>query len=288
MITLNNERTYGVEVEFLAPVSSQTELVVKLQSKINEHLGIDHPVQLNVAGYSNADSSKWRIKTDSSIVSGYPTREANENDIYHYGYEMVSPILQGDLSMKYLKVVMDAIEQVGGTVNRSCGLHVHVGVSDWKLKHFKNLYKRYQKFEKVIDSFMPNSRKENNNSYCRSIYNYTGRADFDEINSARNLRELSRKATGGDRYVKLNMQSFWKHGTVEFRHHSGTVNFSKIRNWVLVCLAMTKCADNQRSIKLGNVRTHKIQTFFNGLKSTGLIDKSIRLFYNKRVKQCTS
>ena len=35
------------------------------------------------------------------------------------------------------------------------------------------------------------------------------------------------------RYFKLNCQSFFRHGTIEFRHHSGTTDFAKIKNWIL-------------------------------------------------------
>lgn len=36
----------------------------------------------------------------------------------------------------------------------------------------------------------------------------------------------------GCRYHKVNLSSFWRHHTVEFRHHSGTTDFAKISNWV--------------------------------------------------------
>ena len=39
----------------------------------------------------------------------------------------------------------------------------------------------------------------------------------------------------GTRYVKVNAESFMRHGTVEFRQHSGTIEFEKISNWVKIC-----------------------------------------------------
>lgn len=36
----------------------------------------------------------------------------------------------------------------------------------------------------------------------------------------------------GSRYFKVNLMSFQRHGTIEFRQHSGTVNATKIANWV--------------------------------------------------------
>lgn len=45
-----------------------------------------------------------------------------------------------------------------------------------------------------------------------------------------------------NRYRKLNLQSFWQHGTVEFRQHQGTVEAEKACNWVRFCLRMVIAA----------------------------------------------
>lgn len=44
--------------------------------------------------------------------------------------EVVSPILAGDLGERAIFAVSEIIEKAGFTVNRSCGLHVHLGGSD--------------------------------------------------------------------------------------------------------------------------------------------------------------
>ena len=32
--------------------------------------------------------------------------------------------------------------------------------------------------------------------------------------------------------MKVNLEAYSRHRTVEFRQHSGTINFTKIENWV--------------------------------------------------------
>lgn len=44
----------------------------------------------------------------------------------------------------------------------------------------------------------------------------------------------------GSRYFKINFESFATHGTVEFRHHSGTTEYEKIVNWVKLTQAMVE------------------------------------------------
>lgn len=278
-MNLDNYRTYGVEVEFISNEFYQSELVHKLNQALPTY--ISNAPRIHEASYSNSNSRTWRIKTDSSVRGG------------RMGLELVTPILRTERDMDILKQILVLLERFHCDVNRSCGLHVHVGVSDWNLRKFKNLVKRWVKFESTFDSIQPRSRRGNTNSYCRS--NVDGIASnlfwaFKKINSARDVRELS-NIIQSSRYVKLNMHSFWKHGTVEFRHHSGTINPQKIDNWVRVCIAMTHLADNARSIKvkdtdLNDAYANKLSVLFNGLsKGCDLITSDIRRFYTKRRKQ---
>ena len=305
MNNLDNYRTYGVEVEFISPLS-QRELVEEINRNSRNHnsqsladLQFDMPI-VCISSYSNDDSSIWRIKTDGS-VSGRG-----------HGLELVTPVLKGEMDMLRLRKILTWLEEIGCTVNRTCGLHVHVGVSDWQVSQFKNLAKRYMKFETAIDTFMPRSRRSSQNSYCQSNAKYLAneiryRSQFDtcdlagmftKINKARTAKDVStaiQPRGHSGRYVKLNLHSFWTHGTVEFRHHSGTICGDKIDNWVRVCLAMTHLADSKRSIKAKSgdqIDTYqdKLSVFFNGLsKGCDLITTDIRRFYNKRRKAlCTN
>ena len=276
-MTFDTKRKFGVEVEFIS-VHTQSSTVSKINAYLDEH---NADFNVETAYYSDT-SNTWRIKTDSSIQEGYD-----------YGLELVTPVLQGQADYERLVLVLDAINSIDGVrVNRSTGLHIHVGVEDWKVSNFKNLVKRYAKFEKVLDSIMPESRRMNNGSYCRSNFNsrYSLKDIYNEIDDKDSTRTLISSASSG-RYVKLNLQSFWKHGTVEFRHHSGTTNSTKISNWLRVVMAMVECADARRSVKVATDDSvydndYTLTTFFNGLaKVSDLIDRRLRVFYNTRARR---
>lgn len=72
---------------------------------------------------------------------------------------------------------------------------------------------------------MPVSRR--NNRYCIGLKHVSD----ERIKSARTIDEL--KDMIGDRYHKVNLVAYSRHKTVEFRQHSGTTNFTKMRNWIL-------------------------------------------------------
>ena len=155
--------------------------------------------------------TEYRLATDCSISGSDPC-------------ECVSPILKGNTGERSLKAACEALASVGAQVNRSCGLHVHFGAAKLTDKHYVRIFKNYQMCEAVIDSFMPESRRGSANTYCKSIRG---------VSFANCTTKASVKmAMHHDRYYKVNAMSYDSHGTIEFRHHSGSTNYTKIIMWV--------------------------------------------------------
>jgi hypothetical protein len=106
---LISNRTFGVEAEFYN-ITPQTAIDAL------RAVGI---VAVN-AGYTHRIMSEWKIVTDSSVTStGTGTG---------YGLELVSPILRGRDGLEQVAKALDALRNAGAKVNKSCGIHVHVGL----------------------------------------------------------------------------------------------------------------------------------------------------------------
>ena len=163
-------------------------------------------------GYNHTTRPHWKLVTDGSL-SGINT------------FELVSPILVGEAGLRELEKVCWVLDLCDVKVNDSCGLHVHIDAAGFNMETWRNLALSYKHLEPVIDGFMPASRR--NNRYCRGL----GHVSDERIRSARTVDEL--KGRIGDRYHKVNLEAYSRHKTVEFRQHSGTTNFTKMRNWVL-------------------------------------------------------
>lgn len=195
-----NLLTFGVEIECFNVVR---DVLINEVSQRN--------VSIQSEGYNHTDNNHYyKIVSDASI-SG------------NNGQEVVSPILKGKDGLNSLKNVCDSLNAINAKVNKSTGLHVHFDASKISDAHFINIFKNYQAIERVIDSFMPNSRRANNNGYCASLRGL----NYDECETKSDVIRLNRT-----RYRKVNAESYLRHKTIEFRQHSGTTDYEKIANWI--------------------------------------------------------
>lgn len=209
------DRSFGIEIEAFGP--SINEVVSAIRAK---------GIECHAEGYNHTTRAHWKVVTDASVPGGF---------------EVVSPVLQGDDGLAQLKKVCEALKETNTRINRSCGLHCHIGASDISERSslWKHLFRNYARLEETIDSFMPVSRRARNNQYCQSMRV----ADFEtRLESASTLRQIENAITRQSRYFKLNSQSYWRHKTIEFRQHSGTIEFDKISNWVLFCARFVEYA----------------------------------------------
>ena len=138
--------TFGVEIECYNVIR---EMLIEASTA--------NGLQVRSEGYNHNDSRKYyKIVSDSSIQGN------NTN-------EVVSPILKGKRGLSSLKAICDSLATIDARVNKSCGLHIHIGASSLSDEHYCRLVRNYQKLERVIDTFMPMSRRGNNSRWCHTL-----------------------------------------------------------------------------------------------------------------------
>ena len=199
-------RRFGIEIE--AYNVDATALAAALNAA---------GIETRHEGYNHSTRAYWKIVRDSSIEG--------ENAL-----EVVSPVLEGEAGLKQVETVCGVLKKMNAYINKTCGLHVHFDAQNFDLRQWKNIYLNYAGFEKQIDELMPNSRRANNNEYCQSLNRISDLSE--KIKNATTLAGIER-VFGGNRYFKINPTSHARHNTIEFRQHSGTIEFEKISNWVL-------------------------------------------------------
>ena len=247
-------RKFGIEMECMLPrTQTQTSVAAAIAAA---------GVPCYNAGYSHSVSRSWKVVSDGSLSGGN-------------GMEIVSPPMEGEASLQQIATVCRVLNELGATVNRSCGLHVHVDANGLSIGALRKLAAIYIENENIIDSFMPMSRRGNNNTYCNSL----SRTNMQSLAVARNASDIAHAISHGNRYVKLNYTAFLRHGTVEFRHHSGTVDADKVNKWLVTCLRLVACAVKEADLPVSTIantqnasarpRNRRLATIYDAMQRPG-------------------
>ena len=211
-MTLPN-RKFGVEIEFIGITPSVA------QAAIN-----NAGVYCQYEDYNHATRSHWKIVRDGSVAVS-PGMDSNACG------ELVSPPLVGEAGVEEVRKVLSALSAAGATVNKTCGLHVHVDANDLNAGQILSVVHRYAHFENEINAFMPLSRR--NGRWAMTVGGDYVANLVRNVNRTGGLRLV---ALGLNRYYAVNLVSYARYGTVEFRQHSGSVNANKVSSWIQFCV----------------------------------------------------
>lgn len=204
-------RSFGVEIEFTR--CTQAAAAAAISTALG---GRD----VRTAGYhSSTTYNEWRIEHDGSV-----SRNGR-------GGEAVSPIMRGPEGLAEIKLVVDAIKSVGGSVDRRTGIHVHIDAGDLTGEQIARLMAAYVDRQEAFDRMVSPSRRGGH--YCAPM------PQNEKVEHEIALKRDRRPYHYGTRYRTVNLMSLHRTGTVEFRQHQGSLNATKIGAWVKMLLALT-------------------------------------------------
>jgi hypothetical protein len=206
--TFTSTRQFGVEIEFCTTKDRHAIAAILTQ----------HGINVQVESYNHTTRSHWKIVPDGSVVSGF---------------ELVSPPLSGMDGISQVQTALKALFDNECWADTSCGLHVHVDAAGLSGPDVVNVLRRYARHEETIDAIVPTHRR--NNQFARSVGpDFLMIEDYVRNNPNASTSEICERMT--NRYRKLNLASYVKHGTLEFRQHSGSLDGTKVANWIQFCV----------------------------------------------------
>lgn len=189
-------------------------------------------------GYYHSTGETWDVKTDASC-----------------GWEVASPKMELDadgLCMQLERACL-GLAAVSPRVDHTCGLHVHVDVSDFQWQDFQRLLALWARYEPFFFEMTPPSRRGAwGQSYCQPVRanSWRGLARRGPGNYWHNVQQALQATTQtafqqaivGLPRGALNVSGYARRGTIEFRLQGGSINYEKIRNWVVILLALVNRA----------------------------------------------
>jgi hypothetical protein len=211
-----------------------------------------------------------RVEKDGSVY----TDEDNKNNDTKYGGEVITSVLQGDNGLIKLQELVAELAK-RAKINSTAGVHVHVGKVDFSKKNIVLLYKLGLLIQDDLNNLLPPSRKSNVNEYCRALpsldlsFDKEGSNTYFKIMIEQYYNTIFKLSCGHNPTLKYNSSTNHPRGakvgydhtnirycwlnmipaifntrgneedkTVEIRNHSATLNFTKIKNWIKICVAL--------------------------------------------------
>jgi hypothetical protein len=191
------------------------------------------------------------------------------------GCEFVSPVLKGAEGLRQVVDVVAKIRAAGGTVNDSCGIHVHVGFNKQDTAAVERLLAVVANHEKAIYAVTGTKNRERGvgsrygTCWCQSIK---------QFGNARNALS-SPRGPASYRYNLVNLTSY--NPTVEFRAFSGSLNATKVVGYIRLCVGLTqKAMTAKRSCKFDSCSTRFRGRFSEGRAEVARMFTSLRWFGN--------
>jgi hypothetical protein len=201
-------------------------------------------------------------------------------------FEIAFPILSIDssLSWYYVNKVLTLLVNNNCSVKKCCGVHVHVGLkpistnitnddfTTLSIEKYrsnrtyvsqssssfndvldnaiiKDVVYRYAKHQLEINKIFPPSRT--NNSFCQGLDNCIDAikqcdGSIEALMNAIVNRNHAFRTNRNCKFFTVNLQSYARYGTIEFRQHGATLEMDKVKPFVMMLSNMFNHSINNR------------------------------------------
>ena len=198
-------------------------------------------------------------------------------------FEIAFPILSIDssLSWYYVNKVLTLLVNNGCNVKKCCGVHVHIGLKpistnitnddfttlsidkyranrtyisqssssfDDVLDNaiIKDVVYRYAKHQLEINKIFPPSRTNNRFASCLDLCIDAIKQCDGSITSLMDAIQRNGSTNRRSKFFTVNLQSYSRYGTIEFRQHSATLETDKVKPFVFMLANMFNHSINNR------------------------------------------
>lgn len=276
---------FGIEIEFTGITRTRAAEIAAeyLSGRISttgDYYGTHHVIA--------PDGRNWKFMSDGSIACQRKEDRQVISAGSEYSVELVSPILIYYEDIEVLQELVRRLRTVGGFVNKSCGIHIHLDGSNHTPKSIRNfvniIASKNDLFYKALQIEPERLR------YCQKIdaylvekMNRVKPSSFSQIESIwyEGYSESRFQHYHNSRYHFLNLHSFFTDNhTVELRGFNSELHAGKIRAYILLALALNHQALTQKSASSRKVQSENekfaMRVYLNRIGFIGNEFKSCR------------
>jgi hypothetical protein len=232
------------------------------------------------------------LRKDLNIDCQYDGSIRDQNGQKDRGGEYTTGVLTGDAGFIHLYKIVDELSK-RCEINNTCSIHVHIGNIPYSKEFIVLVYKLLLMIEDEVYNMMPPSRRTREHcrpmkpininfkkpiipfelaidNYFSEIVNIMSLGKFPSKNINRNLNHPNGRFCGYDRSTPrywwinfipmlFNIKGVGNH-TMEMRPHSASLNYEKIKNWILITMGIFSYALNHQKdiIERNNITLSEI------------------------------
>ena len=233
-------QTFGIEIETTGIGRERTAKAIAAHfGTTARHIGL----HLDDWKVPMPDGRRWTVERDGSVTD--PSAE------------VVSPVCRYE-DIEMVQAVVRAIRAAGAKADRSCGIHIHIGLGEHtpqSLRRLVNIVNAKEDLLTMALGITPERRER----WCRPVeqrflteLNRRKPATMDEFariwyrhsgGSRSDWRECARAHYDSSRYHLLNLHATFSTErpahTIEFRAFNGTLHAGEIKAYIQLCLAIS-------------------------------------------------
>ncbi|MBI4138908.1 amidoligase family protein [Candidatus Uhrbacteria bacterium] len=178
----------------------------------------------------------WEFHTEDSLYDDRGQAVPTYDEDSLLGGEIVSPPLGWD-DIRQIEIMLRRIRAAGGKANWSCSTHIHVEIAPWGEAVLGKFIDAAYRSEHALRGLVQTPPH-------RIIYTPPTTLAIKQAFHAATSSAARRRALiygplpyswrGG-----INLQSFWKHGTVEYRLANGSLVFRQVERAIRLFMAFT-------------------------------------------------
>jgi hypothetical protein len=207
-------------------------------------------VEIEVASAKPDEDNRFRAIEDT--IEKWTGCIVADSSLPASGFEINTAPASGDRFVRQISEICSALSKHEASVDKSCGLHVHVGARDlryWELRRLIALYAIVE--DALFDIIAPERRRSRyctpcGKNYLRAVLDPDSTKELKRMmfghlyghSEGKAIKESKESKYQDCRYFALNIHSWMLRGTIEFRMHHGTLNARKITNWSLLLTSL--------------------------------------------------
>lgn len=191
------------------------------------------------------------------------------------GKEFVSPVLYADQGLEEILRFCAIARRLRWQVNRYCGYHVHLDVSQESWKALRSIAYAYSVTSSLWNHFVTDNRVRSN--FC-------GAPDYDSTRlvEIKNAADWDYFVGQRDRFEFVNWRAYFAHGSIEIRLHDATLDAETICNWIKLHARFIDAASSMSLDEIDDRFNHNASAQFYNLVE--IIGNDLADYYAERAE----